>query len=374
MSTNNNVLFSRDSLKKLSIIFMFIGGAALFASLFIGEPKRAASAYLTAFIYFLFLSLGSLFFLSVQYVSKSVWSAGIRKLMEALSSYLPFSAILLGPLLYYGGFLYEWFHLDHVKHDPILMAKVKYLNVPFFLVRLALFFSGWLFFYYRFVKLSSEGREGWFQRAGRYSVAFLVFFVLSFSLFSVDLLMSLDPHWFSTIFGVYTFAGAFQSALALMILLAIVLIPFSEGKINKKHLHDLGKFLMGMTLFWAYIAFSQYMLIWYANLPEETTFFVPRSKEPWMWVSISLLVFKFAVPFICLLPKWVKVNYKTVGALSILILIMQYVDVYWLVYPSFSAEKLYFGLLDICFILGFLGLFLYSVLRFLSKHSVLSPK
>ena len=361
-------------IQKLSIVFMFLGGVSLLGSFLLEDSQKTASAYLVSFVYFLFLSLGALFFLSVQYVTSAVWSVNLRKMMESMTAYLPFSAVLLVPLVYYGQYLYEWFHASHVENDPLLMGKAAYLNVPFFLIRFILFFAGWLFFYKKFIKLSrlqdQDGRPQWMEKLKKYSVGFLLFFVLSFSLLSVDLLMSLDAHWFSTIFGVYTFAGAFQSALAGMILLTVYMIPRSEGRITKDHLHDLGKFLMGMTLFWAYIAFSQYMLIWYANLPEETTFFVPRSKEPWMWVSIALIVFKFVVPFICLLPRWVKRNTLAVSALSVLILIMQYVDIYWLVYPSLDEETLRWNLLDLGFFLGFLGLFLYSLFKFFKEPAL----
>ncbi len=373
-----NRLTFPNYLRKLCFVFMGTGGVTLFASLFLTDPRRAAFAYLVPFVYFLFISLGALFFLSIQYASSAGWSVNIRRLIESLTPYLIFASILLVPLIYYGPYLFEWFHKDHVLQDPILKGKAAYLNIPFFLIRLAVFFGGWLFFAHQFVRLSSlQDRDGdvrWTQKLVRYSIAFLFFFVISFSFLSVDLLMSLDAHWFSTIFGVYTFAGAFQSVLAVLILMTVYFIPRSGGRVSSDHLHDLGKFLMGMTLFWAYIAFSQYMLIWYANLPEETTFYIPRSKEPWMWVSLSLVVFKFAVPFVCLLPRWVKRHYKAVSVICILILIMQYVDVYWLVYPSYSEEKLYWGLLDMGFFIGFLGVFVYSIVRFFGKYSALPEK
>ena len=364
--------------KKTSTAGLVIGVLALFSSLIFADPKRAGFAYLVPFVYFLFLSLGALFFLAVQFISNAGWSVNIRRIMEALTAYLPFSALLLAPLVYYGFHVYEWFHDSAAAVDPILKGKSAYLNVPFFLVRLAVFFSVWVFFAYKLIQFSArqdkDGQVLWTKKLTPWSVGFLLFFVPSFSLLSVDLLMSLDTHWFSTIFGVYTFAGAFQSALAVMILLAVYFIPRSNGLINENHLHDLGKFLMGMTLFWAYIAFSQYMLIWYANLPEETTFFVPRSKAPWMWVSIFLLVFKFAVPFICLLPRWVKRNTKTISAVSVLILISQYVDIYWLVYPAFDPDSLQWGWLDFGFFAMFFGLFLFSVFSFFEKYAVIPLK
>ena len=360
-----------DWVKKFSYIAVFLGVIVFVWSCFFEEPRRVGLAYLTPFVYFLFIALGSLFFVSIQHVSHAGWSVNVRRIFEAISSYLPWSILLLIPLVYFGNFLYEWYHPEHFEHDPILKKKEPYLNLPFFIVRLLVFFAGWLFFYKKLVSFSlKQDRDGkvlWTDKAVKYSVWFLLFFVPSFSLLSVDLLMSLDSHWFSTIFGVYTFAGAFQSALAVIILLTIYFMPHSKGKINNNHLHDLGKFLMGMTLFWAYIAFSQYMLIWYANLPEETTFYVPRSKGSWAIVSIALIVFKFVVPFICLLPRWVKRNIKTMAVLSSLILIMQYVDLYWLIYPAFYPEVSW-GWLDAVFLLGFAGGFIGLVFLFFTKH------
>ena len=366
------------SIKNLSLVCLFIGALTLLASLFTGELKKVGYAYLVPFIYFFFISIGALFFITVQFVSKARWSANIRRMMESMASFLPYSAVMWVPFILYGAHIYEWWDPAHIEKDPLLKHKEPYLNLYFFLIRLALFFSVWVFFFKKILKFSTlqdqDGKEIWREKSVKYSVAFLLFFVPSFSLLSVDFLMSLDAHWFSTIFGVYTFAGAFQSALAVMILLAVYFMPLSKGLINENHLHDLGKFLMGMTLFWAYIAFSQYMLIWYANLPEETTFFIPRSKEPWMWVSLSLVVFKFAVPFFCLLPRWVKRNKTTISILSIWILIMQYVDIYWLVYPAFSPDRLVLGWLDVGFFMGFFGLFLMVVFSFFQKYSVVPLK
>ena len=197
---------------------MFLGVVSLLGSFLLEDSHKTSSAYLVSFVYFLFLSLGALFFLAVQYVTGAVWSVNLRKMMESMSAYLPLSAILLIPLVYYGQYLYEWFHPSHVANDPLLMGKAVYLNIPFILVRLVLFFAGWIFFYTKFVKLShlqdTNGQTWWMEKAKKYSVGFLLFFVLSFSFLSVDLLMSLDAHWFSTIFGVYTFAGGFSVSVS----------------------------------------------------------------------------------------------------------------------------------------------------------------
>ena len=367
-----------ERLQKISFIFIFIGVVTLLSGLIFGDHRKVGSAYLVSFCYFVFLSLGTLFFVAIQHVSHAGWSANIRRMMESLSYYIVYLGFLAIPLVYFGDALYEWYHASHVEEDPILKQKSVYLNIPFFVTRLFVFFLGWWFFYKKLLGFSisqdADGKAIWNQKAEKYSIFFLLFFVFSFSFLSVDLLMSLDPHWFSTIFGVYTFAGSFQSALAVMVLFTIYLIPRSDGKIGKDHLHDLGKFLMGITLFWAYIAFSQYMLIWYANWPEETTFFIPRSQKPWMWVSLSLVVFKFAVPFICLLPRWVKRNFNTMIGISILILMMQYVDIYWLVYPSLDDTKLIWGVWDIGLFIGFLGGFILSVVKFSERYPLIALK
>jgi hypothetical protein len=207
-------------------------------------------------------------------------------------------------------------------------------------------------------------------------VAFILLFALSYSLFSVDLIMSTEPHWFSTIFGVYCFAGLFQSTMAFVILMIVYLKGkgLLQGFVTEDHMHDLGKFLFAFSVFWAYIAFSQYMLIWYANLPEETGFIIHRTEGAWLPVSFLLLIGKFIVPFFALMPRWAKRTPNHIAAISIWVLVMQYVDLYWLVYPVYTHDHVTFGLYEIFVFLGFLGLFLFSVTRFLSRNKIVPVK
>jgi len=301
----------------------------------------------------------------------------VRRLSESLTAYLPAACILTLPLIYGAFSLYDWLDADKVANDPLLAHKSPYLNLPFFLIRLGVFLGGWVFFAWKLVSFSlgqdQDGNILWTKKSVKYSIFFLLFFALSLSLFSVDLLMSLDAHWFSTIFGVYVFAGLFQSVFAVIILLSAWLVRQEGGRykalINENHLHDLGKFLFAATVFWAYIAFSQYMLIWYANLPEETTFFIPRSQGAWSAVSIFLILFKFIVPFVFLLPRWVKRTWKTMVPISCLILLMQFVDLYWLIYPHFDSGFPLFSWLEICTFLFFAAVFVRTVFSFLQKHS-----
>jgi hypothetical protein len=259
-----------------------------------------------------------------------------------------------------------------------LTHKAGYLNQTFFIIRLVLVFGLWLAFAKvivgRSLKQDATGDESLTVRSVKTSIAFLMVFALSYTFFSMDMLMSLEPHWFSTIFGIYCFAGLFQSTMAAMILIILYLKRKGKlaGYVNENHLHDLGKFMFAFTVFWAYIAFSQYMLIWYANLPEETGYFIRRLSPGWVGVSISLLVFKFVVPFLALLSRRSKRNPTQLAFVSVLILVMQYVDIYWLVYPSLNPEKAHFGLPEIGGFAFFGGLFIMSVTRFLSRNELVA--
>lgn len=188
--------------------------------------------------------------------------------------------------------------------------------------------------------------------------------------------MTLAPKWFSTIFGVYCFAGMFQSTVATLILMIIYFMKQGklQGLVDENHLHDLGKYLFAFTIFWAYISFSQFMLIWYANLPEETIFYQPRMAGAWATVSMVLITFKFIVPFLFLLPRAAKRNTNSLIAVSILTLVMQYVDIYWLIYPNLNGEEVVGGILEVLIWGGFLGLFMMSVTRFWSKNAIVPVK
>ena len=364
-----------SELKTVFSILMFIGVAGLVIGL-IHDPKRVWMAYLLAFFYFTSLALGGVFFSALQHVTKAGWSVNIRRLTESLTSFLPFAALGAALFLIGAPKLYEWLNKTKVAADPILTGKEAYLSGPAFVVRLVLFFGVWLYFAKVLVGKSiaqdTSGDDSITYKLGKLSIAFLLFFALSYSLFSVDLLMSVQPHWFSTIYGVYTFAGLFQATMAFLILVILYLKKQNllNGYVTEDHLHDLGKFLFAFTVFWAYIAFSQYMLIWYANLPAETIFIIPRCQGLWIPVSLLLLIGKFIVPFVALLPRWAKRTPAHLAAVSIWILAMQYLDLYWLVYPAYFKEAPKFGLYEIAIFAGFLGVFLFAVSRFLSRNNL----
>ncbi len=367
-------------LKSVFSSFMFIGLISLVFALF-DDKTRAWHAYLIGLFYFTSLALGGLFFASIQHLTNAGWSVNIRRITESLTAFLPWAAGLT-VIFVLGNFnmdfqVYDWFNKDIIAKDGLLQHKEAYLNPTFFIIRTVIFFGLWLFLCKKIIgnsiKQDESGDVSLTHKAVPLSIAFLGVFALSYSLYSVDTLMSLEAHWFSTIFGVYCFAGLFQSTLAVIILIIGHLLK--KGIINKyvneNHLHDMGKFLFAFTVFWAYIAFSQYMLIWYSNLPEETIFFEPRQSGTWLYVSFSLILFKFIVPFFALLPKWAKRNISHLSAVCILLLVMQFVDLFWLVYPNIKKNhEFMFGFQEVGVFLGFLGLFMYSVAKFLSSHPV----
>lgn len=344
------------------------------------NQERLWTSYLTSFFYFSCLGLGGLFFASIQHLAKAGWSVTVRRYAEAMTSFIPF--ILVGGLVLVGGMkiLYPWTNPEVIASSPLVAAKTAYLNIGFFVVRLIVFCAGWFAFKWFIVgnslKQDQDGDENRTIKNVGLSIAFVLFFAISFSLFSVDMLMSLLPTWYSTIFGIYCFAGLFQSSLAVLALIIIMLRRggMVRGYVTDEHLHDVVKFLKAFTVFWAYIAFSQFMLIWYANIPEETEYYIMRSQHGWLAVSMALLVFRFIVPFIALLPRWAKRNHNHVIAISVLVLVMQYVDIWWMVYPNFYHGHMTFGFWEIGMFALFAGLFLIGLMSFFTKFSLVPVK
>jgi hypothetical protein len=373
--------FQVSKTAKLVMILMLAAGLLLLALGFYADKERAWHSYLTSFFFFTTIALGGMFFVAINHVSSAGWSTNIRRIPEALTAFLPYVFVLGLPIVFLANKdLFLWLDPDVVANDSILQGKAAYLNKTFFAIRFVAFTGVWFFFAKKIVGFSlnqdRDGADHWTSSAGKWSIPYLVIFALSFSLFSIDFMMSLEPHWFSTIFGIYCFSGMFQAVLAVMILICLFIIKkgWSNGLINIEHVHDLAKYMKGFTVFWAYIAFSQFMLIWYANLPEETIFYLHRTHGGWLYVSIALLVFRFIVPFLALLPRWAKRTPNHLVGVCLLILAMQYMDIFWLVYPNYSNEFLTFSWLEIGVFIGFLGGFGLVVAGFLTKYNLIPMK
>lgn len=365
---------------KYKIIFAVLAviGFAIFARGLGVDKTRAWTAYLHNHFYFLSLAVGGLFFATVQWVSNAMWSAPIRRLAESFTAYLPFGIFTFAGLIFGLHELYHWTHLDVVQNDAILLGKAGYLNVPFFIIRNFIAIGIWVIFSVVLIgnslKQDKSGDLKYTLKNRTLGPIFLILFAVSYTMFSFDGLMSLDPHWFSTMYGVYCFAGSFYITLAL---LGILTVRFkSNGMLNHMisttHLHDVAKFMFAFTVFYAYIGFSQFMLIWYANLPEETGYYLKRMSGTWLYVSIFLLLGKFLTPFVLLLPRTMKRKGNVVVAVGVFMLVAHWIDVLWLIQPEFFKEGPRVGLTEIGTLMGFAGLFGFVVVRFLSKHNVVA--
>ncbi len=362
-------------LKITSLAFIAIG-LLTFVFGFLKNPERLWTSYLTSYFFFVSLAIGALFFIAFNYAVKAGWSVSIRRLAEAMTNYLPVMLVSSVVLIFGFKYLYAW--ADPVKMAELTGGKTVYLAPWFVILRVALFGVGSLIFRQiivgNSVRQDLSGEHELTNKNLKYSIGFIAFFSITFTLFAFDLLMSLLPTWYSTIFGLYAFAGTVQATFAVLAIMIVWLknSKWIAGYITIEHQHDVGKFLKGFTVFWAYIAFSQFMLIWYANIPEETEFYIMRSLNGWMSVSFALLIFRFIVPFMTLLPRGAKRSDSVLVSVSILVLIMQYVDIYWLVYPNFYDGIPQFSLWEIGIFLGFTGLFLMSLIRFFTKNKMVA--
>jgi hypothetical protein len=335
-------------------ILASIGGAVV-------DHERFAFSYLTAFMYVTTLGLGGLFFVLIQHLVNAGWSVAPRRQMEWLSGILPICALLFLPIAFFSHDIWHHWMSAEAANDEILVKKQAYLNPTFFFIRAALFFAIWSLLSLTFRRASAaqdvDGDVGHTLRSAGRSAPAMLLFALSLTFAAFDWLMSLDPHWYSTIFGVYVFAGSVTSSLAALALMTISLQR--SGLLNRvstvEHRHDIGKLLFGFTVFWAYIGFSQFFLIWYANIPEETIFYLHRWEGSWSTVSMALLFGHFVVPFFLLLPRTTKRSYLGLGLGAVILLIFHYVDLYWLVMPTLDHHGAHFSWIDIATLLATVG-------------------
>ncbi|MFQ6604631.1 MAG: hypothetical protein ACE5D8_03650 [Fidelibacterota bacterium] len=363
---------------------LFLIGGLMFSALSgLGYFMNAGQffySWLVAFIFWTTIGLGALFFILVHYLAHSIWSVVIRRVAETIMIVLPWLVIFFLPILFGMHELYHWTHKEVVMSDAILLRKSAYLNTTFFIIRAAFYFTVWFFLtriMYRKSLAQDDGEETTLYRHLRPIAApgmFLFAITLTFSAF--DWVMSLDPHWYSTIFGVYIFAGAFVTIFAAFILLLLALNHHGimTEEVTIEHYHDLGKFLFAFTVFWTYIAGAQYFLIWYGNIPEETVWFIHRWEGSWKYVSLFLMAGHFAIPFLILLFRASKRNLRRLGVMAGLIFVMHYVDLYWLIMPEHFRDGVSPSWMDITSWLGIGGIFLYVFWRNFTAHAVLPIK
>jgi len=338
-----------------------IGAVTLVAGLFFA-PQRIWLNLLLVSYYLLGLALAGMAWIAIQYVSGAHWSTALRRVPEAMTGVLPLGALGILCVLVFRPSLYPWTSGLHIEGDAPGF-KLMWLSLPFFRIRALVYLAGWLGFAWAMLRISrrqdSDGELSHTRQSTRLAALFLVFFGFTFWLASFDWIMSLEPEWYSTIFGFYNFAGAFLSGLATLALLLVWLQGHSPLKsvIREQHLHDVGKLLFAFSTFWAYLWFSQYMLIWYANLPEETIHYIRRLHGFWQPLFVLNLVLNWVVPFFALLPKMNKQRTGILVKVSIVLLAGRWLDLYLMIMPPFSGGKPQIGIWEIGLVAGLVGVF-----------------
>ncbi len=344
-----------------------IVGLAFSLVLGYGDWKQFSHSYLVSFMWALSIGVGALWWITLQHLVDAKWSVAVRRVAELLGSNMTLLALLampiVLPLLLGNSSLYPWADHHKVEHDHLLHHKAPYLNIGFFAARFIFYFAFWAFLG-NFFKVHSLRQDvsgkGEHRKMAKISPAAMILIALTVTFCSIDFVMSLDPTWFSTIFGVYYFATCvltFHSMLALALM-------WLQGKgrlvgmVTVEHYHDIGKMMFAFIVFWAYIGFSQFLLIWYANIPEETAWYRVRLEGGWGAVSAVLLFAHFVIPFVGLISRQIKRNKKTLAFWAVWLLAVCWIDMFWLIMPQHSPGRVPFHVLDVTCFVAVAGLFI----------------
>lgn len=357
--------------KIVLLALVAIGLLAVVVSIFVLNTgsSRVWSNVLLNNLYFLGIALGGGFFLAVHKLAWAGWHTVIVRLPEAMTSFLPVAAILMF-LIYFGmNNIYHW--TDTAHHDEILAGKASYLNKPFFFIRMLTYFIGWILMLMYLRKNSSALNHSdnlkYHKRSKIFAGLFIVFFAVTISASSWDWIMSIDAHWFSTLFGWYVLIGVFVTGIAFIILLIWFLKRAGLLQaVNKEHLHDLGKYLFAFSIFWTYLWFSQYVLIWYAHIPEETIYYIQRLEDfrILFFVNVGL---NFVVPFFSLMTTNAKRNINLLAIVAAVVLIGHWINYYQMIMPGAVGEESGIGVIEIGMTVLYAGVFVFVVLRSLAK-------
>jgi len=355
------------------------GGLLSLAGMVLVSPFQFYRSYLWAYLFVVGLSVGPLAWLMLQYLTGGAWGVVIRRPCEAAARTLPLVALMFVPILIGIPNLYDWAHGAKVAADEVLQHKHAYLNVPFFLLRTAIYFGGWLFLSWFLNRCSArEDREGHAAVHGKMSAISgpgLIFCGLSITFMSIDWVLSIDPKWFSTMFGLLIIAGELLSSMAFLIALMVLLSyrrPMSEI-LTPRHLHDLGKLLLMLVMVWAYFSFSQFLIVWAGNLPEEIPWYLTRLHGGWQYMGLALVLGHFALPFALLLSRDLKRNFKLLAGIAVFVLAMRLVDLYWVVAPDFRKASFGLSWIDFTAPAGLIGIWLAYFLTQLEKRPLLPP-
>jgi MFS family permease len=366
----------------ITFLLIAIGAVTIIFGL-ISDHKTTWANYLVANYYFLSLAMGGAFFLVLQSISQSGWSSAFKRVAEAMMSYVPFAALFF-LLIWFGmNDLYQWTHKDVVALDPVIQHKTAYLNIPFFFIRMVLYFVLWIFFVWKLRQISLQedhtdpsdknGIMRLFEKSELYSKVFIFIIAITFSLSAIDWIMSVDVKWYSTIFALKNIVAAFLHGVSILTLIVFVLykrgyFPF----FNKYHLHDFARYIFMFSIIWGYFWFAQFMIIWYGNIPEETSYYFERWQGGWKILFFAEIGLNWFIPFMLLLPVKASRNMTIITTVIIFLIIGQYVDLFVQIIPG-TTGALKFGWISAGTFLGFAGLFSLIVATTLSKAKIMPP-
>jgi len=364
---------------KITMIVMIVVGLVTIITGFLtGETERTWANLLLNNYYFLAITIGATFWMAIQAITQSGWSAAFLRIPQAMSNYLIVSFFLFMILFLGIHDLYHWSHHDAVMHDAILLHKAPYLNIPFFAVRYVIFFALWIFMTQRIRKLSLQedelGGTKFFEKTEFNSKVYIFLLAITFSLFTIDWLMSLDAHWYSTIYAVKKFIMAFYHGTSVVVAILIILHKMGYyPMLNKTHLADFSRWLFVLSMIWGYMWLSQYLLIWYANIPEETIYYVPRIMGEYKNYFYAELIINWLFPFLFLM--WNRVGKNANAMLFVVLVLMtgQWVELYMSIMPN-TIESHAITYIEVGSFIGFAGLFTWVVFWSLSKAPLIPKK
>ena len=364
------------------ITFLLIAiGAASFIVGLLTDHRLTWAHYLIVNYYFFSLAMGGAFFFVIQKISQSGWSSAFQRIPEAMMSYIPFAALFFLLLCFGLHDIYQWSHKEAIVLDPVLQHKSAFLNVPFFFARMVIYFVLWIVLIRKLRKLSLEedltGREdekgimSLFGKSELYSKILIFILAVTFSLAAFDWMMSIDLHWYSTIFALKNLVAAFLHGVSILTLIVFILhklgyFPF----LNKFHLHDFARYIFMLSIVWGYFWFAQFMIIWYGNIPEETAYFFVRWQNGWKVLFFLEIGLNWAVPFLVLIPVKTSRNTTAIIFVIILLIIGQYIELFVQVIPG-TTGLLKFGWIAAGLFLGYAGLFALVVATALSKAKIM---
>ncbi|MCD4736795.1 MAG: hypothetical protein K8R53_12185 [Bacteroidales bacterium] len=364
-------------LKYIAIGLMVVGAIAIAAG-FLTDPDRSWANLLLNNFYFLGLAIGASFFLSLQYITQSGWSSGFKRISESMAAYIPVGAVVMLILLVGIKSLYPWVEPEAENFDEhslhILHHKAPYLNVPFFVIRLVIILGTWTVMtrILRKFSLKEDMEDGlvYFKKSELYSKIYIFILALTFSLASFDWIMTIDPTWYSTIFSLKNFVSAFFHGSAVVVLIVVLMTRYGYFSfVNNAHWHDFSKYIFILSIMWAYFWFSQYLLIWYANIPEETIYYVKRTEGAWYGLFLTNLILNWIVPFVILLSNYFAKRKAVLGLVVVFLIIGYWTDLFEQIMPG-TVGDLKIGFIEIGMFAGFAGLFIFILARTLSSANL----